>query len=113
MMKRSLSRLALIVLAPVFLTLAACSSTETVKAPSPSYIQLAPVAPPEPLFEVRQQPVDPMIEMWRPGYWSHDGQKFKWVSGRLMPKPYPTATWNGDRWFKFTYGWAFIPGHWM
>jgi len=108
------ARLRLSLIAGLFVLLAACGShTETVKAPPSSYIRLSLVPPPDPLPEKPQTPEDPTMEVWRPGHWSYDGNSFKWVPGRLMPKPYPTASWVQDRWFKHTYGWGFVPGHWM
>lgn len=114
MMKRRLPLLVCLGVLPLLLAVGACSSTESVKTPLPSpYIRLAPTAPPDPVTEIKQTPNDSMLEIWRPGYWAYDGQNFTWVPGTLMPKPYPSATWCADRWFKFTYGWGFIPGHWM
>lgn len=76
------------------------------------FIQLAPSAPPQIIFETKYPPSRPMEEMWRPGYWQYDGTQFHWVPGSYILRPHPTASWEPDRWEKHTYGWAYVPGHW-
>jgi hypothetical protein len=107
-------RRSLFLILPLLLALAACGSpTEQVKAPPSSFIQLAPVQPPINRYEDPVTPANPMTEVWRKGYWTYDGSEFRWNAGRLISRPSPTAVWCPDRWYQHTYGWGFVPGHWM
>ena len=110
----ALPRLALLIVLPMLLALAACgSSREEITGLPSSYIQLSPTPPPVAPYEEPQHPSDPLHEIWRPGHWSYDGISFNWVPGTIMPKPEPTAAWCSDRWDEHTFGWGFVPGHWQ
>ncbi len=67
-----------------------------------------------------QVEVAPVIEnratqLWRPGYWApgDSSGSFVWISGAIIPRPAPTASWAPARWVHHTYGWAFQEGHWQ
>ncbi len=77
-----------------------------------SFIQLAPSAPPQILFEQKPVNFEPQRQIWRAGHWVYSGGNFEWAAGHFVPRPHPTAAWIGDRWEKHKFGWAFIPGHW-
>jgi hypothetical protein len=69
-------------------------------------------APPHPEFEAVPFITDPQAEIWRPGHWALEGNQFVWVSGRVIPRPSPTAVWQPARWVHHAYGWSFQQGHW-
>jgi hypothetical protein len=91
-----------------------CGGDGTVAAPvGRSYLQLAPIAPPPPMFEQPEISSNPRAAVWRPGYWDYDGGNYHWVSGEWIARPSPTAIWSPDHWMQHTYGWGFIPGYWQ
>lgn len=88
--------------------------TSVDKTPSGrSYIQMAPIAPPPPLFEEAHESTSPRAEIWRPGYWQYNGSNFSWISGEMIDRPSPTAVWSADHWTQHTYGWGFVPCFWQ
>jgi hypothetical protein len=101
-------------------TTAACESVpEEIERPAPvpspkfPYMQMAPFGPPEPPYEYKVAPGDPMKEIWRPGFWQFDGSNYYWVPGELVLRPSPAAVWSTDRWELRSYGWVYVPGYWQ
>lgn len=76
------------------------------------YVQLAPSAPPAPMYEEAPVNYDPIKQVWQSGFWAYDGFNFEWVYGRFIERPSPTAVWAPARWEEHKFGWALIPGHW-
>lgn len=76
-------------------------------------VDIAPVPPPAPSDEAHDVIQDPRIEVWRPGHWIYESQRFVWVSGEVLTKPSATAVWSPDRWERRSYGWVFIHGYWQ
>jgi len=74
--------------------------------------ELAPVPPPPPSEEVKADFNDPRTQVWRPGHWVYESQRFYWVPGEVLTKPSATAVWSPDRWERRQYGWAFVHGYW-
>ena len=105
------------ILSLVVVALAGCETTQVVEPPAapaaPTYVRLAPHPPPTPLFEIPDTSDNPRKEIWRPGYWAYEDGEFYWVSGKLIPRPSPTAVWAADMWVQHSYGWGFLPGHWQ
>jgi len=100
----------------VLLVLAACAYAP--EEPSPlsqvyPFVRLSPSPPPLAQMEIRPPPTQPMREIWRPGYWSYNGQEFKWVAGQYIMRPAPNAAWMPDRWEHRQFGWAFVTGYWQ
>lgn len=117
-MKQLFNRLAL--MGALSLSLAACSSVPTASQEEAKpvvhdfpYMRLSPSAPPQLPFEEKMIPMEPLREVWRPGFWDYDGKEFSWVPGHYIYRPDPTAAWMPDRWEQRTFGWAFIPGYWQ
>ncbi len=79
---------------------------------TPTYIRMAPSAPPARIQETIPVIRTPRTHFWRLGHWLYNGSNFNWVRGNYILRPAPTAFWLPDRWERHTYGWAFIPGHW-
>ena len=103
----------LILLLPFLL--AACADDEPVVMVQEGFpiYRMAPDAPPASYDEGTPVSADPMMEVWRPGFWDFDGMEYRWVAGQFLQRPDPTATWSPDRWEQRTFGWVFIPGHWQ
>jgi hypothetical protein len=78
-----------------------------------SYIQMAPMAPPEMPADAIDVPDSTRTQIWRPGYWDYNGSDFHWVGGEMIDRPSPTAVWSADHWVQHTYGWGFVPGYWQ
>ncbi|HAX92147.1 MAG TPA: hypothetical protein DCY07_08095 [Rhodospirillaceae bacterium] len=105
----------------IVVSLTACSSGDTYFSSSSSssssttypYVRLSPSPPPPKQIEAKPVATEPMLQIWRPGYWYYDGTSFNWVEGQFMNKPEPTAAWTAERWERRAYGWAFVPGHWQ
>lgn len=97
----------------MLLAVAGCGETRSGEAYPTIYIQMAPIAPPTPKDEEIPASTTPRVEVWRPGYWTYNGSGFDWVSGELIARPSPTATWSPDRWDQRKYGWVFVPGYWQ
>lgn len=97
----------------MLLAVAGCGETRSGEALPTTYIQMSSVAPPLPPDEEVPISPTPRDEIWRPGYWSHNGSTFSWVSGEMIARPSPTATWSKDRWVQRKYGWVFVPGYWQ
>lgn len=76
--------------------------------------RLAPVAPPEPIYEV---PPDYRPEgynvQWIPGYWIWDDEinDYLWVSGIWREVP-PGREWIAGYWIQAQHGYRWIPGFW-
>lgn len=77
------------------------------------YLQLAPTEPPAPPAKYVPTSMDPMKEVWHPGYWKYNGRQFVWIAGFFTLRPDPTASWSSDHWEERSYGWAFVPGFWF
>jgi hypothetical protein len=69
------------------------------------------VNPPAPPVEAVPPPPAPGY-VWNPGYWSWDGSKYVWVTGRYVVPPYPDALWIGGKWVHRGERWAWVDGHW-
>jgi hypothetical protein len=73
-----------------------------------------PFPPPANEPEIIPAIPNPMVELWRPGYWAPgENGGFAWVPGQIIIRPSPTAVWASARWVRHTYGWAFEQGHWQ
>lgn len=112
---RRSSFLSLGLLVALALALAGCACTDCDLPPQQiwPYIQMAPMAPPDPLDEDVIIPDEPSSFLWRPGFWIYNGQSFDWNHGVMLQRPSPTAIWSQDHWIEHTYGWAFMPGYWQ
>ncbi len=99
----------------LLLSAAGCSDQiyVTPEDPNAAVIQLAPVPPPAPSDEIKPEIMDPRMEVWRPGHWDYENQRYFWVPGEVLTRPSPTAVWSADRWEHRKYGWAFIHGYWQ
>lgn len=103
-----------------FLSLAACSndpeehfgraSNEEITSGA---VQLAPVPPPALSDEMKPVLEHPQTEVWRPGHWIYENQRFEWIAGEVLTRPSPTAVWSPDRWEHRKFGWAYIHGYWQ
>jgi len=80
---------------------------------SPDAYELSPVAPPAPSEEIKVGYNDPRTQVWRPGHWTYEGQRFYWIPGEVLTRPSATAVWSSDRWEHRQYGWVFIHGYWQ
>jgi hypothetical protein len=99
-------------------TLTACESanmsTMTAAPQEPTFVMMAPTAPPLQQYEPKPwPPTDPWLVAWRPGFWDWNGKDFSWVPGQYIPKPSASAVWRPDVWEKKKYGWVFVPGYWQ
>ena len=110
-----LSPLCVLVMLALVLSGCACPECDKPLTPQPvwPYIQMAPMAPPEPLHEYVPIPDEPASFLWRGGYWIYNGSSFDWVPGMMMQRPAATAIWSPDHWIEHTYGWSFMPGYWQ
>ncbi len=109
----NLNRLFFLSLFSLVLALPACSSSRTPSLQPFPYVKLSFASPPDTIYEKPVRPENPMLEVWRPGYWLFNGTHFIWIPGQLMPRPSPTSVWSPDRWEKRAYGYAFIEGYWQ
>ena len=114
------TRSSLLTLGVVILALSAlggCSDQKYVYADepeiSPGAIELSPVPPPAPSDEEKVGYTDPRTQVWRPGHWIYENQRFYWVPGETLTRPSDTAVWSQDRWEHRQYGWAFVHGYWQ
>ncbi len=89
------------------------SGGEALIPAAPSYLSMAPEAPPTAPVEAKPVIADPKTETWRAGYWSYDNGQFSWVPGTVISKPTLSAVWSPDHWEKREYGWVFVCGHWV
>ena len=76
-------------------------------------IDIAPVPPPAATEEAKIGLTDVRTQVWRPGHWVYENQRFQWVSGEVLTRPSATAVWSPDRWERRAYGWVFIHGYWQ
>lgn len=76
-------------------------------------IEIAPVPPPAASEEIKIGLTDTRSQVWRPGHWVYEDQRFAWVPGEVITRPAPFAVWSPDRWEHRTYGWVFIHGYWQ
>ena len=88
--------------------LSACETTDDETQP----VQSEELAPPQAPVEAIPFLQDPQHQIWIPGYWSLGSAGFSWVSGKVVPRPSPTAVWAAARWVHHAYGWSFMQGHW-
>ena len=79
----------------------------------PTYIRMAPEAPPDPKPEDVPFIDHPQTHIWRPGYWAFLNGSWDWVAGGIVARPDPTAVWSPDHWVQLSYGWCFQPGYWQ
>lgn len=72
----------------------------------------APQAPPPPLTEVIPVAPDPDY-VWTPGYWmlARDN-RWVWVGGRYVARPWPKAHWARGYWRHRHGGYVWMRGHW-
>lgn len=105
--------------AAALLSLTACGGGEDVQeyygsdTNPAAAIDIAPVPPPAQTDEEKTGLTDPRTQVWRPGHWVYESQRFQWVSGEVLTRPSPTAVWSPDRWERRAYGWVFIHGYWQ
>lgn len=108
--------LAALFLLPSALSLSGCAQNDEVYADdyAPALaLDIAPVPPPALSDEYREPVTDPRTQVWRPGHWSYQDQRFVWVPGEMLTRPSPTAVWSADRWERRAYGWVFLHGYWQ
>jgi hypothetical protein len=104
----------------MLLSLAACGGTEEhfarpsdTETTTSGAVQLSPVPPPALSDEMKPVLQHPQTEVWRPGHWIYENQRFEWMAGEILTRPSPTAVWSPDRWEHRGFGWAYIHGYWQ
>ena len=67
--------------------------------------------PPPPRHEVVG--VAPSAEnVWIPGYWAYENNRWVWMPGHWETRPRPSALWVQGHWTRRVNGWVWTPGHW-
>jgi hypothetical protein len=93
----------------ICLGLAACA------APNPQTAAINPNPPPPPLRidTPGTPPVTGQTLIWRPGYWSWNGQgSYSWVEGEYEPMGNHGTSWTYGYWDYINGYWTWVPAHW-
>ncbi|MDB5403844.1 MAG: hypothetical protein QOD93_6213 [Acetobacteraceae bacterium] len=115
--------LALPLLVPAVLGLAACSdspppqTTQVIVQPSPTtVVPTAPMPPPPPMSElVPPPPASAVPTVWQPGHWRYSGiggNPWTWLGGQYVAVPPGAAAWVPGQWQQQGNGWLWREGHW-
>jgi hypothetical protein len=81
---------------------------------SPAWSQISVVigiAPPPVRYELPPPPPAPSF-IWVAGFWTPQGNHYRWIPGRYAAPPYPGAYWYGPHYEHGERGWGYRPGYW-
>ena len=84
----------------------------TLSLPASAQLSVYIGSPPPPLRYEEPGPVPGPGFVWIDGYWTPDGNHYRWVHGRWDHAPYAGAYWSHPHYDHYDRGWRYHEGHW-
>jgi hypothetical protein len=84
----------------------------TLSLPASAQLSVYIGTPPPPLRYEEPGPVPGPGYVWIDGYWTPDGNHYRWVRGRWDHAPYAGAYWSHPHYDHYDRGWRYHEGHW-
>ncbi len=84
----------------------------TLSIPASAQLSVYIGAPPPRLRYEQRGPVPGPGYAWVDGYWTPQGNRYRWVAGRWDRPPYEGAHWNHPHYDHQQQGWQLHEGHW-
>ena len=84
----------------------------TLSLPASAQLSVYIGSPPPPLRYEEPGPVPGPGFVWIDGYWTPDGNHYRWVHGRWDHAPYAGAYWSHPHYDRYQDGWHLHEGHW-